>query len=137
MAVQLRRFSGEEGNAEIPGVLESINCINSVWRLELYQCGIRSYGQGFAERILNSKTVPFGHALRILATRRGRELRSLMYRGLARSGVLCILYGKVCHSCQCSSVDLLGSNVCMGAADLACDLSSVGKDVERMYALED
>ena len=51
MAVQLRRFSGEEGNAEIPGVLESINCINSVWRLELYQRGVRSYGQGFAERI--------------------------------------------------------------------------------------
>lgn len=38
VAVQLRRFSGEEGNAEIPGVLESINCINSVWRLEACQC---------------------------------------------------------------------------------------------------
>lgn len=40
VAVQLRRFSGEEGNAEIPGVLESINCINSVWRLENYVSAI-------------------------------------------------------------------------------------------------
>ena len=85
---------------------------------------------------MNSKTVPFGYALRILTTRRGRELRSFMYRGLAWSGILCILHGKVCHSCS-SSVDLLGSDVRMGVADLACDLSSVGKDVESMYALED
>ncbi len=36
VAVQLRRFSGEEGNAEIPGVLDSINCISSVWRLDAH-----------------------------------------------------------------------------------------------------
>ena len=34
VAVQLSKFSGEEGNAEIPGVLESISCISSVWRLQ-------------------------------------------------------------------------------------------------------
>lgn len=48
VAVQLRRFSGEEGNAEIPGVLESINCINSVWRLEARQCYAAGYHPGFA-----------------------------------------------------------------------------------------
>lgn len=31
--VQLRRFSGEEGKAEMPGVVESISCISSVCRL--------------------------------------------------------------------------------------------------------
>ena len=33
--------------------------------------------------------------------------------------------------------DLLGSNVRMGIADLDCELSSDGKDIERMDALED
>lgn len=35
--VQLRRFSGEEGKAEMPGVEESISCMSSVCRLEEYQ----------------------------------------------------------------------------------------------------
>ncbi len=35
--VQLRRFSGEEGKAEMPGVEESISCMSSVCRLEGYQ----------------------------------------------------------------------------------------------------
>ena len=52
VAVQFRRFSGEEGNAEIPGVLESINCINSVWRLEACQCYAGGYDQGFARMII-------------------------------------------------------------------------------------
>ena len=33
VAVQLRRFSGEEGKAETPGEGESINWRSSVWRL--------------------------------------------------------------------------------------------------------
>lgn len=33
VAVQLRRFSGEEGKAETPGEGESISCRSSVWRL--------------------------------------------------------------------------------------------------------
>lgn len=52
VAVQLRRFSGEEGNAEIPGVLESINCINSVWRLETCQFYVAGHDQGFARMIM-------------------------------------------------------------------------------------
>lgn len=48
VAVQLRRFSGEEGNAEIPGVLESINCINSVWRLQACQYYVAGHDQGCA-----------------------------------------------------------------------------------------
>lgn len=47
----MRRFSGEDGNAEIPGVLESINCINSVWRLYVRQCLDPGYNQGFAGTI--------------------------------------------------------------------------------------
>lgn len=34
VAVQARRSDGVSGNAEMPGVAESINCINSVCRLE-------------------------------------------------------------------------------------------------------
>ena len=34
VAVQFRRFSGEEGKAEMPGVNESISWRSSVWRLE-------------------------------------------------------------------------------------------------------
>lgn len=55
VAVQLRRFSGEEGNAEIPGVLESINCINSVWRLEAYQCFVAEDDHGAAGMIKKSE----------------------------------------------------------------------------------
>ncbi len=33
VAVQLRRFSGEEGKAETPGEGESISWRSSVWRL--------------------------------------------------------------------------------------------------------
>lgn len=55
VAVQLRRFSGEEGNAEIPGVLESINCINSVWRLEACQCYAARYDPGFAGMMMKSE----------------------------------------------------------------------------------
>lgn len=54
VAVQLRRFSGEDGNAEIPGVLESINCINSVWRLERCQYCATDYDPGYAGMIIKS-----------------------------------------------------------------------------------
>lgn len=52
VAFQLRRFSGEEGNAEIPGVLESINCINSVWRLKVCQRYVAGYDQVFRGMII-------------------------------------------------------------------------------------
>lgn len=34
VAVQARRSDGVSGNAEMPGVAESISCINSVCRLD-------------------------------------------------------------------------------------------------------
>lgn len=37
VAVQARRSDGVSGNAEMPGVAESINCINSVCRLDSRQ----------------------------------------------------------------------------------------------------
>ena len=40
VAVQLRRFSGEEGKAETPGEGESISCRSSVWRLAGCQCHV-------------------------------------------------------------------------------------------------
>lgn len=49
VAVQLRRFSGEEGNAEIPGVLESINCINSVCRLECVSAMLEDMNKALLE----------------------------------------------------------------------------------------
>ena len=42
VAVQLRRFSGEEGKAETPGEGESISCRSSVWRLAGCQCHVLS-----------------------------------------------------------------------------------------------
>ena len=35
VAVQLRRLSGEDGKAEIPGAVDSMSCISSVWRLHI------------------------------------------------------------------------------------------------------
>lgn len=37
VAVQARRSDGVSGNAEMPGVAESISCINSVCRLDVVQ----------------------------------------------------------------------------------------------------
>ena len=42
VAVQLRRFSGEEGKAEMPGVVDIMSCISSVWRLKRCQWVIAS-----------------------------------------------------------------------------------------------
>ena len=103
VAVQLSRFSGEEGNAEIPGVLESINCINSVWRLGAYQ----SYVTG---GLWNAMAVPLCHALCVLTTSSGGKFRGLMNRWLTWSGVLCVLYGEVCHTYQGSLEEELWSN---------------------------
>ena len=55
VAVQLSKFSGEEGNAEIPGVLESISCISSVWRLETCQCYVAGYDQDSDRVIMRSR----------------------------------------------------------------------------------
>ena len=44
VAVQLRRFSGEEGKAETPGEGESISWRSSVWRLVVCQCHVLSCG---------------------------------------------------------------------------------------------
>lgn len=65
VAVQLRRFSGEEGKAETPGVEESISWRSSVWRLEAVST-ILEMILGNEGRLIVKKFVPFGDALGVL-----------------------------------------------------------------------
>lgn len=49
VAVQARRFDGVFGKAEMPGVEDSINSINSFWRLNVGTMVSISYPKGAAK----------------------------------------------------------------------------------------
>ena len=99
VAVQRRRFSGEDGKADIEGVGCIIKVMSSVCRLQgraLARLALRRHICSPAETC-SEASIPFSDALCICATWRYAQFRGFVCRGLARSRILGIFHSVLGH----------------------------------------